>query len=168
MLSPTLHRTKSSCSCSCRLWSPLLLGPIQRIPLGPNGSHRCGEDYFCHRLGCLCLQEDTFWPQEHGSYVTTTRRPCIQTKDRWECWNICLDIVIKSKTSWDFPKDLKEMLSTMQQFGLKLNPTKCSFDFQSGKFLSYRISRKGLRSTQINLRTWWRWDLLRIIRRSRS
>lgn len=37
------------------------------------------------------------------------------------------DIVIKSKTSSDFLKDLKETLTTLRWLGLKLNPTKYSF-----------------------------------------
>lgn len=37
------------------------------------------------------------------------------------------DIVIKSKTVSDFPKDLKGTLETLQQVGLKLNLAKYSF-----------------------------------------
>lgn len=55
------------------------------------------------------------------------------------------DIVIKSRTHMDFAHNLEETLHTLQYFGLKLNPLKCSFGVKSGKFLGYQVSREGLR-----------------------
>lgn len=54
------------------------------------------------------------------------------------------DIMIKSKKLSNFPKDLEKTLKTLQYYGLKLNPSKCSFTVRSGKFLGYQLTPHGL------------------------
>lgn len=56
------------------------------------------------------------------------------------------DIIIKSLEMVDFVDELEETLATLRDVGLKLNPTKCTFEVSSWKFFGYIISHKGLRT----------------------
>ncbi|XP_059428650.1 uncharacterized protein LOC132162426 [Corylus avellana] len=54
------------------------------------------------------------------------------------------DMLVKSKLRADHVTDLQEAFTTLKQFQMKLNPTKCAFGVSSGKFLSYMLSSLGI------------------------
>ncbi|GJY19413.1 reverse transcriptase domain-containing protein [Tanacetum coccineum] len=56
------------------------------------------------------------------------------------------DMVIKSKTELDMIKDIEETLLTLKKVNIKLNPKKCSFGMEEGKFLRYIITSEGIRA----------------------
>ncbi|GJR03619.1 reverse transcriptase domain-containing protein [Tanacetum coccineum] len=56
------------------------------------------------------------------------------------------DMVIKSKTDPKMIKDVKETLLTLKKVNMKLNPKKCSFGMEEGKFLGYIVTSKGIRA----------------------
>ncbi|GKA12870.1 reverse transcriptase domain-containing protein [Tanacetum coccineum] len=55
------------------------------------------------------------------------------------------DMVIKSKTESDLIKDIEETLLALKKVNMKLNPKKCSFRMEEGKFLGYIVTYKGIR-----------------------
>ncbi|GKB14747.1 reverse transcriptase domain-containing protein [Tanacetum coccineum] len=56
------------------------------------------------------------------------------------------DMVIKSKTEPEMIKDVKETLLTLKKVNMKLNPKKCSFGMEEGKFLGYIVTSEGIRA----------------------
>lgn len=46
----------------------------------------------------------------------------------------------------NFVGDLEEILNTLRQVGLMLNPSKCTFDIKLGKFLGHIFSHRGLKA----------------------
>nr|AFU25705.1 gag-pol precursor [Castanea mollissima] len=54
------------------------------------------------------------------------------------------DMVIKSKKVGDHLKDLHETFSVLRKHKLRLNASKCSFGVDSGKFLGYMITHRGI------------------------
>ncbi|GJU86509.1 RNA-directed DNA polymerase, eukaryota [Tanacetum coccineum] len=56
------------------------------------------------------------------------------------------DMVIKSKTEHDIIKDIEQTFSTLRRINMKLNPKKCSFGMEEGKFLGYIVTSKGIRA----------------------
>ncbi|VFQ94712.1 unnamed protein product, partial [Cuscuta campestris] len=54
------------------------------------------------------------------------------------------DLLIKSKQAADHPKHLEKCFSIMRKHNLRLNPKKCAFGVQGGKFLGYIMSKKGI------------------------
>ena len=54
------------------------------------------------------------------------------------------DMVIKSKVDEDFLRDVAETLGQLRKSGLKLNPQKCTFGAQEGKFLGHIITPQGI------------------------
>jgi hypothetical protein len=58
---------------------------------------------------------------------------------------VCVDdMLVKSKESGSHCHDLHEVLETLKQYGMKLNPAKCAFGVSSGKFLGYMVSSRGI------------------------
>ncbi|GJY87315.1 reverse transcriptase domain-containing protein [Tanacetum coccineum] len=56
------------------------------------------------------------------------------------------DMVIKSKTKPEMIKDVEETLLTLKKVNMKLNPKKCSFRMEEGKFLGYIVTSEGIRA----------------------
>ncbi|GJW57779.1 reverse transcriptase domain-containing protein [Tanacetum coccineum] len=56
------------------------------------------------------------------------------------------DMAIKIKTELEIIKDVEETLLTPKKINMKLNPKKCSFGMEEGKFLGYIINSEGIRA----------------------
>ena len=54
------------------------------------------------------------------------------------------DMLVKSREELPHLDDLKETFTTLKQYQMKLNPTKCVFGVASGKFLSFIVSQRGI------------------------
>ncbi|KAL0355253.1 UNVERIFIED_CONTAM: Transposon Tf2-12 polyprotein [Sesamum radiatum] len=54
------------------------------------------------------------------------------------------DMLVKSPKEQDHIKDLEECFQVLKNFGMKLNPAKCTFGVRGGKFLGYMISERGI------------------------
>ena len=54
------------------------------------------------------------------------------------------DMLVKSKEELAHLVDLKETFTTLKQYQMKLNPTKCVFGVASGKFLGFMVSQRGI------------------------
>ncbi|GKE28561.1 reverse transcriptase domain-containing protein, partial [Tanacetum coccineum] len=56
------------------------------------------------------------------------------------------DMVIKSKTEQKMIKDVEETLLKLKKVNMKINPKKCSFRIEKGKFLGYIVTSEGIRA----------------------
>ena len=54
------------------------------------------------------------------------------------------DMLVKSKEESAHLDDLQETFATFRQYQMKLNPSKCTFEVASGKFLGFMVSQKGI------------------------
>ncbi|XP_065007665.1 uncharacterized protein LOC103992979 [Musa acuminata AAA Group] len=54
------------------------------------------------------------------------------------------DMIVKSRMVADHLTDLAETFSTLRKYGLRLNPTKCTFDVGSGRFLGFIVHERGI------------------------
>jgi hypothetical protein len=50
------------------------------------------------------------------------------------------DMLVKSVQPLNHTHDLQEVFKMLNQYRMKLNPTKCAFGVSSGKFLGYMVS----------------------------
>ncbi|GJW48915.1 reverse transcriptase domain-containing protein [Tanacetum coccineum] len=55
------------------------------------------------------------------------------------------DLVIKSHTEAEMPRDIDETFRTLRKINMKLNPKKCTFGTVEGMFLGYMISPEGIK-----------------------
>ncbi|GKV37361.1 hypothetical protein SLEP1_g45403 [Rubroshorea leprosula] len=58
------------------------------------------------------------------------------------------DIVVKSLKADDHLTDLEETFNNLRQNRMRLNPAKCIFGVESGKFLGFMVSRRGIEILQ--------------------
>ena len=54
------------------------------------------------------------------------------------------DMLVKSLLATNHVRDLREMFTILRRYKMKLNPNKCVFGVESGKFLGYIVSRRGI------------------------
>ena len=53
-------------------------------------------------------------------------------------------MLVKSKEELAYLDDLKKTFTTLRQYQIKLNPSKCAFGVASGKFLGFMVSQRGI------------------------
>src|SRR5574338_821224 len=56
------------------------------------------------------------------------------------------DMLVKSKKAVDHMDHLAEMFAVLRKYVMKLNPLKCSFGVESGKFLGFIVSARGIKA----------------------
>ena len=54
------------------------------------------------------------------------------------------DMLVKSLLATNHVDNLREMFLILRRYKMKLNPNKCVFGVESGKFLGYIVSRRGI------------------------
>ena len=54
------------------------------------------------------------------------------------------DMLVKSKEKLAHLDNLREMFTTLKQYQMNLNPSKCVFGVASGKFLGFMVSQMGI------------------------
>ncbi|KAL0402218.1 UNVERIFIED_CONTAM: Pro-Pol polyprotein [Sesamum latifolium] len=59
------------------------------------------------------------------------------------------DMLVKSKKAADHVKDLEETFSVLRKYKLKLNPAKCAFGVQGGRFLGFMVTQRGIEANPL-------------------
>ena len=62
------------------------------------------------------------------------------------------DILVKSRREDDHLKDLKETFDTLRSYNMKLNPSKCTFEVTTRKFLGFMVSQRGIKANLDKIR----------------
>ena len=57
------------------------------------------------------------------------------------------DMVVKSKKAEDHLRDLEEAFDILDNYNMKLNPSKCHFGVKAGKFLGYMVTKRGIEAS---------------------
>ncbi|KAK9050700.1 hypothetical protein SSX86_030330 [Deinandra increscens subsp. villosa] len=57
------------------------------------------------------------------------------------------DMVVKSKQAEDHVMDLQTAFDILDQYNMKLNPSKCHFRVRAGKFLGYMVTERGIEAS---------------------
>ena len=57
------------------------------------------------------------------------------------------DVLIKSKEEVTHLDDLEETFTTLRQYQMRLNPSKCSFRVALGTFLGFMVSQQGIKAS---------------------
>ena len=54
------------------------------------------------------------------------------------------DMLVKRNQELAHMNDLKETFTTLKQYQMRLNPSKCVFGVALGKFLGFTVSQRGI------------------------
>ncbi|KAK0572810.1 hypothetical protein LWI29_037640 [Acer saccharum] len=63
------------------------------------------------------------------------------------------DMLVKSLVAQQHIDHLRQSFDVLDEYGMKLNPTKCSFGVSSGKFLGYLVTQKGVEANPDQIRS---------------
>ena len=55
------------------------------------------------------------------------------------------DMLVKSLHAADLLRHLRDCFKTLNKYGMKLNPAKCTFGVSSGEFLGYIVTQRGIK-----------------------
>lgn len=69
------------------------------------------------------------------------------------------DMLIKSLTADQHINCLIEMFIILRQYKMRLNPAKCVFSVESGKFLGFRVRQRKIRLAPKRSQHWLKWPL---------
>ncbi|KAL0413056.1 UNVERIFIED_CONTAM: hypothetical protein Sradi_1507300 [Sesamum radiatum] len=61
-------------------------------------------------------------------------------------------MLVKSKKAEDHTKDLEETFSVLRKYKLKLNPAKCAFGVQGGRFLGFMVTQRGIKANPLKIK----------------
>ncbi|MCI27251.1 hypothetical protein A2U01_0048449, partial [Trifolium medium] len=54
------------------------------------------------------------------------------------------DMVVKTTNEGDHDQNLGDILASVKKYNMRLNPAKCSFGVQAGKFLGFMLTNRGI------------------------
>ncbi|KAL0451504.1 UNVERIFIED_CONTAM: hypothetical protein Slati_1128500 [Sesamum latifolium] len=61
-------------------------------------------------------------------------------------------MLVKSKKAAEHVKDLEETFSVLRKYKLKLNPAKCAFGVQGGRFLGFMVTQRGIEANPLKIK----------------
>ena len=62
------------------------------------------------------------------------------------------DMLVKSKRDVDHVAHLSEMFEILRKYRMKLNPQKCVFGVESGKFLGFMVKHRGIEANTAKIK----------------
>ncbi|KAL0406126.1 UNVERIFIED_CONTAM: Retrovirus-related Pol polyprotein from transposon.6 [Sesamum latifolium] len=62
------------------------------------------------------------------------------------------DILVKSKKVKDHIADLEETFAVLRKYRLKLNPAKCAFGVQGGRFSGFMVTQRGIEANPLKIK----------------
>ena len=63
------------------------------------------------------------------------------------------DMLVKSKERPDHAEHLQETFELLRAYGMKLNPSKCTFRVSAGRFLGFMVTQRGIEANTAQLKT---------------
>ncbi|KAL0439538.1 UNVERIFIED_CONTAM: hypothetical protein Slati_2436800 [Sesamum latifolium] len=61
-------------------------------------------------------------------------------------------MLVKRKKEEEHVKDLEETFSVLRKYKLKLNPAKCTFGVQGGRFLGFMVTQRGFEANPLKIK----------------
>ncbi|KAL0313192.1 UNVERIFIED_CONTAM: Transposon Ty3-G Gag-Pol polyprotein [Sesamum radiatum] len=62
------------------------------------------------------------------------------------------DMLVKSKKAEDHIADLEETFAVLREYKLNLNPAKCAFGVQGGRFLGFMVTHRGIEANPLKIK----------------
>ncbi|GJZ63587.1 reverse transcriptase domain-containing protein [Tanacetum coccineum] len=117
-----------------------------------NLNSACPKDYYplpnidCKvEAGTYCYTKMPFGLKNTGATYQRLVDSNFQNQIRRNLEAYVDDMVIKSKDEKDLLADITETFENLKTINMKLNPKKCSFGVEEGKFLGYMVTSDGIR-----------------------
>nr|XP_043638079.1 uncharacterized protein LOC122609083 [Erigeron canadensis] len=96
--------------------------------------------------GIYCFEKMPFGPKNAGATYQRLIDKAFKDKIGRNVEAYVDDIVIKSQAEEIMLADVQETFDTLRSINMKLNPSKCSFGMEEGKFLGHIVTPKGIKA----------------------
>jgi hypothetical protein len=112
-----------------------------QIPMAPEDQDKTA---FITDLGVFCYNVMPFGLKNAGAiYQRMMDKVFAEMRGR-EVEVYIDDMIVKTKDDQDPSKDLEFVFQRLRQFNLRLNPLKCTFGVEAGKFLGFMLTNRGI------------------------
>ncbi|GKD66211.1 reverse transcriptase domain-containing protein [Tanacetum coccineum] len=101
---------------------------------------------FHAKEGVFCYTKMTFGLKNAGATYQRLVDSAFKERIRVNLEAYVDDMVIKSRTEQDIIKHIEQTFSTLRRINIKLNPKKCPFRMEEGKFLGYIVTSEAIRA----------------------
>ena len=102
------------------------------------------KTFFITSQGFYCYKVMPFGLKNTGATYQRSVNKMSSKQISWDMEVYVDDMLVKSREELAHLDDLKETFTTLKQYQMKLNPTKCVFSVASGKFLGFMVSQRGI------------------------
>jgi len=92
----------------------------------------------------LLLHSDALWVEECRCHLPEADGQSARAHDRAKCATFVDDMVVTTQVKDQHVADLEELFTTIVKYRLKLNPEKCVFRVEAGKFLGFLLTERGI------------------------
>ena len=66
------------------------------------------------------------------------------------------DMLVKNPTIEQHIKDLTDTFASLRLYNMRLNPEKCTFGVEAGKFLGFMVSQRRIEINLKKIKPFWR------------
>nr|GEU41443.1 hypothetical protein [Tanacetum cinerariifolium]GEU62796.1 hypothetical protein [Tanacetum cinerariifolium] len=94
----------------------------------------------------ILLYENAIRFEKYGHHIPKAGRLECPIPNKKEFGAYVDDMVIKSRDEKMLLANISETFDNLKKINMKLNPNKCSFGVEDGKFLGYMVTSKGIRA----------------------
>ena len=149
-LPPASHRL--DCGCLGKAWHVILFGRFLGISPNPYASPDAEKTSFITPHELYCYNVMPFGLKNAGAtyqrLVTKMFRPLLDST-----MEVYIDdMLIKSKQRQDHVTHLQQVFDLLREYGMKLNPLKCTFGVNVGKFLGFMVTQRGIEANPLQLK----------------
>ena len=120
-----------------------------QIPIHPPDAEKTS---FITPHGLYCYNVMPFGLKNVGAtyqrLVTKMFRPLLSTTMEF----YIDDMLVKSKQCLDHATHLQHAFDLLREYGMKLNPLKCAFGVNAGRFLSFMVTQRGIEANPAQLK----------------
>ncbi|XP_025630274.1 uncharacterized protein [Arachis hypogaea] len=102
------------------------------------------QNGFYNRTWKLLLQGNAFWLKECRCDISTVNGQGIQQQIGRNMEVYVDDMVAKTPAQGSHCDDLVEIFKQLRAYNIRLNPDKCAFGVQGGKFLGFMLTSRGI------------------------
>ncbi|XP_072074362.1 uncharacterized protein [Arachis hypogaea] len=141
-LSPTEHRRTSG--LRIRTSIPQLYGRVLRLQSDTHAPTRRRKTAFITPDGTYCYTVMPFGLKNAGATYQRLVNKIFQNLSGTKLEVYIDDMLVKTDSDEQLISDLKAVTDTLRRHQMRLNPTKCAFGMQEGKFLGFMITQRGV------------------------
>ncbi|XP_076912664.1 uncharacterized protein LOC143571036 [Bidens hawaiensis] len=124
----------------------MLFRRVQRVSPDPHGAKRPRQNGVQNEQQNILLQNDAIRPQERRVYLPKADGQRIQTSDWKKFGSLHGRFGHQKQDGGAMLKDIEETFGTLRSISMKLNPGKCSFGMEEGKFLGVIVTNGGFKA----------------------